>query len=71
MRTNIDLDDELVEAAFRYAPVKTKKELVTLALREYIESHSRRDLRELKGAGDIAPDYDHRPLRERATRGPE
>jgi len=66
MRTNIDLEDELVEQAFRYAPVKTKKELVTLALREYIEHHARKDVRELRGAGDIAPDYDHRPLRERA-----
>ncbi len=66
MRTNIDLDDQLVETAFRYAPVKTKKELVTLALREYIEHHARKDLRELRGGDDIAPDYDHRPLRERA-----
>jgi len=65
MRTNIDLEDELVEQAFRYAPVKTKKELVTLALREYIEHHARKDVRELRVAGDIAPDYDHRPLRER------
>lgn len=65
MRTNIDLDDELVNAAFRYASVKTKKELVTLALREYVENHSRRDLRGLKGQGGIAADYDHRALRER------
>lgn len=65
MRTNIDLDDELVETAFRYAPVKTKKELVTLALREYIDNHARKDLRELRGGHDIASDYDHRPLRER------
>jgi Arc/MetJ family transcription regulator len=71
MRTNIDLDDDLLEAAFRYAPVKTKKELVTLALREYVENHARRDLRELKGAGDIDPDYDHRALRERGAGGPE
>lgn len=67
MRTNIELDDSLVEAAFRHAPVKTKKELITLALREYLEHHSRMDLRELRSGGDIAPDYDHRTLRERAT----
>lgn len=66
MRTNIDLDEDLVETALRYAPVKTKKELVALALREYIDNHARRDLRELRGGGDIAPDYDHRPLRERS-----
>ena len=65
MRTNIELDEKLVETAFRYAPVKTKKELVDLALREFVLSHQRKDLRELKGTGGIRPDYDHRELRER------
>jgi Arc/MetJ family transcription regulator len=67
MRTNIELDDRLVEMAFRYAPVKTKKELVALALREYVEHHAREDLRALRGGDDIAPDYDYRPLRERVA----
>lgn len=67
MRTNIDLDDELVETAFHYAGVKTKRELVHLALREFIEQHRRRDLRELRGRGGIAEDYDHKPLRERSA----
>lgn len=65
MRTNIELDDDLVQAAFRYAPVKTKRELVDLALREFVEQHRRMDLRELRGSGGIAPDYDHKTLRER------
>lgn len=69
MRTNIELDDELVEAAFRYAPVKTKRELVRLALREFVEHHRRRDLRELRGKGGIAEDYDHKALRERGRTG--
>jgi Arc/MetJ family transcription regulator len=65
MRTNIELDDELVRTAFRYAPVKTKKDLIALALREFVENRRRKDLRELKGRGGIAPGYDHRALRER------
>lgn len=65
MRTNIELDEDLVEAAFRYAPVKTKRELVALALREFVAQHRRTDLRELRGRGGIAPDYDHKALRER------
>jgi len=69
MRTNIDLDDELVQSAFRYAPVKSKRELVELALREFVANHRRKDLRALKGAGGIAPDYDYKSLRERD--GPE
>lgn len=63
MRTNIDLDDTLIEEAFRYAPVKTKKELVHLALREFIASRRRLDVRDLRGTGGILPDYDYKRLR--------
>ena len=63
MRTNIVLDDELVEEAFRYAPVKTKRELVDLALREFISNRRRRDIRELRGSVKIRRDYDHKKLR--------
>ena len=48
MRTNIDLDDDLVEAAFRYSDARTKKELVHQALREFVENRRRRDPRLLK-----------------------
>ncbi len=63
MRTNIVLDDELVKEAFRHAPVKTKRELVDLALREFVASRKRRDLRELFGRGGIRADYDYKSLR--------
>lgn len=66
MRTNIDLDDTLIEEAFRYAPVQTKKELVHLALREYVERHRRLDVRELRGTVAIRPDYDYKKLRVEA-----
>jgi Arc/MetJ family transcription regulator len=65
MRTNIELDDELVQAAFRCTSVRSKKELVHLALKEFVESHTRKDLRELRGEGGISPDYDHKALRDR------
>lgn len=64
MRTNIELDDALIEEAFRYAPVKTKKELVHLALREFIASRQRLDVRDLRGTGGIRSDYDHKRLRK-------
>ena len=63
MRTNIDLDEELVAEAFRYARVSTKKDLVHLALREYVERHRRRDLRELPGTVELLDDYDYKSLR--------
>ncbi|MDP8948310.1 MAG: type II toxin-antitoxin system VapB family antitoxin [Actinomycetota bacterium] len=64
MRTNIVLDKELVEEAFRYAGVRTKRELVDLALREFVENHRRKDVRELRGKDLIRPDYDYKALRE-------
>ena len=69
MRTNIELDEALVQAAFRYAGVKTKRELVDLALREFVENHQRKDLRELKGRVGIRPDYDYKALRQGKSRG--
>jgi Arc/MetJ family transcription regulator len=64
MRTNIDLDDKLLEAAFRCAQVKSKKDLVHLALKEFVEHHQRKDLRELRGRAGIRSDYDYKALRE-------
>lgn len=34
MRTNIVLKDELIEEAFLYAPVKSKRELIEVVLSE-------------------------------------
>ena len=65
MRTNIVLDDRLVQEALKYAPVKTKRELVDLALREFIANHERRDIRELKGRVSFFEGYDQKALRER------
>lgn len=63
MRTNIDLDDDLIAEAFRLTDVKTKKDLVHLALREFVARHRRRDVRELVGNVGIRPDYDYKSLR--------
>jgi len=57
MRTNIILDEKLVKEAFRYAQVSTKKELIDLVLRELIENHRRKDIRELRGKIKIHDNY--------------
>lgn len=67
MRTNIVLDEAIVKQAFRYAKVKTKRELVDLALREFVAARKRADLRELFGTGGIRDDYDHKRMRERSA----
>ena len=63
MRTNIVLDDDLVKEAFRHADVRTKRELVDLALREFVAARKRRDLRELFGHGGIRDEDDYKALR--------
>lgn len=63
MRTNIVLDDQLVQEALALSKLKTKRALVEQALREFVASRKRLDLRELKGAGGIRDDYDYKRLR--------
>ncbi len=64
MRTNIDLDDALVEEAFRLTNVRTKKELVHLALQELIRSKKKKNLLDLAGQIQFSDDYDYKALRE-------
>ncbi len=49
MRTNIVLDDKLVKEAFSLADVKTKKELVDQALREFVQHRRRMNILKLAG----------------------
>ena len=63
MRTNVFLDDDLVEEARKLTGIKTKRELVNEALRVLIESQKRKSLLEISGKIQFAPGYDHKELR--------
>ena len=63
MRTNIVIDDTLVAEALRLSRLKTKRELVDAALREFVDHRKRLNLRDLKGSGGIRRDYDYKSLR--------
>lgn len=63
MRTNIDIDDELIEEAFRLTNIRTKKELINLALREFIRHQKKLNLLDLSGKIDFAENYDYKELR--------
>ncbi|MCO6441868.1 MAG: type II toxin-antitoxin system VapB family antitoxin [Nitrococcus mobilis] len=63
-RTNIELDDELITQALRLAKVRSKREVVHLALKEFVENHQRKDVLELVGKVRIDPDYNHKWLRQ-------
>lgn len=49
MRTNIDLNDRLMEQAFAITGLRTKKELVNFALAELVKRNVKKDLLDLAG----------------------
>lgn len=49
MRTNIVLDDDLIREGLKYAKLKTKKDLVYLALKEFVERRKRKNILKLEG----------------------
>jgi Arc/MetJ family transcription regulator len=64
MRTNIVLDDKLVQEAFSYSSnIKTKRELIEVALKEYVSSRKVKDLRDLRGKIQFHENYDHKKMR--------
>ena len=65
MRTNIVIDDRLMEEALKLSRYKTKKELIHKALEEFILNRKRRDLRELKGKVNFDEKYNYKELRNR------
>lgn len=65
MRTNVVIDDKLIEEAFKLSDVKTKKELIHKALEEFIKNRKRLNLKEIKGKIRFAEDYDYKEMRTR------
>jgi len=49
MRTNIEIDDEVMREAQRLTGMRTKREAVDLALRELVARHRRLGILELRG----------------------
>jgi len=64
MRTNIVIDDDLIEEAFRATGVRTKKELIDMALKELVRIRRKKNLAELSGRILLSDDFDHKTFRE-------
>jgi Arc/MetJ family transcription regulator len=64
MRTNIVLDDNLVEEAFKYASdVHTKRELIEVALKEFVTTRKMKNLKDIKGKIQFDENYDYKSMR--------
>jgi Arc/MetJ family transcription regulator len=64
MRTNIEIRDDLMDQALAVSGLKTKKEVVELAIAEFIEARARRRLEDLRGKIQFSDDYDYKTTRE-------
>ena len=49
MRTNIEIDDEVMREVQRLTGARTKREAVDLAMRELVAQHERLGILELRG----------------------
>lgn len=65
MATNLGIDPELLEIALKAGNLRTKKETVELALREFVNRRKQLEIVELFGTMDPDPDYDYKESRKR------
>jgi hypothetical protein len=64
MPTNLTIDDELLEKARIIGKHKTKKAIVTEALKEYIEKRNQIKIFELFGSVVYEPGFDYKAQRK-------
>jgi Arc/MetJ family transcription regulator len=64
VRTNIVIDDKLMEQAMRVSGLTTKKDVVDRALAEFVQRHTRKDLNELQGKIQFNHNYDYKAMRK-------
>jgi hypothetical protein len=65
MATNLAIDDELIVEAQAIGGARTKKAVVTEALKEYIQRRKQVQIISLFGKVDYDPDYDYKKTRSR------
>lgn len=58
MRTNIEIDDELMAEAMKAIGARTKREAVETALRETVEAFRRQEILKLRGKINWVGDLD-------------
>lgn len=64
MRTNIVLNEQLVEEGLKLTRCSTKRELVELALRELVTRRKVKPLTDLAGKVQLHEGYDYKQQRE-------
>jgi Arc/MetJ family transcription regulator len=65
MATNLSIDPDLLEEALKVGRLRTKKETVNLALKEFVNRRKQFEITELFGTMDPDPGYDYKKARQR------
>ncbi len=65
MATNLALDDSLLEEALKIGKLKTKKDTVTTALKEFIAKRKQIRIKDLAGSIDYDEHYDYKKMRNK------
>ncbi|MBK9498701.1 MAG: type II toxin-antitoxin system VapB family antitoxin [Leptospiraceae bacterium] len=65
MATNLDLNIDLLEQAFALSGLKTKKETVNFALKEFIQRRKQKEILKFIGKVEFDPNYDFKAKRSR------
>ena len=69
MATNLALDDSLLDQAMKIGHVRTKRETVTIALKEFIERRRQKRILDLQGKIAFRKGWDHKKdRRDRESR---
>jgi Arc/MetJ family transcription regulator len=63
MRTNIVLDDQVMAKAAEITGKRTKREVVDIALKEFVQNHTRKNLSDLAGTVEFFDGYDYKAMR--------
>jgi hypothetical protein len=65
MATNLAIDDHLLHEALEISGLKTKKDTVNLALKEFVDRRKQLEIIDFFGKMDPDPDYDYKKGRTR------
>jgi Arc/MetJ family transcription regulator len=60
MATNLALDNSLLNQAMKIGHAKTKRETVTIALKEFIERRRQKKILDIQGKIDFRDDWNHK-----------
>ena len=70
MATNLSINPELLQKALEVSGLKTKRETVNLALREFINRHKQLEILDCFGKDEVARGADYPGRIERSGRWP-